>query len=57
MLAEVVVGRGLAGLDGAVLHGVGDLQARTISPAANARTWNLPSDISPTILANNSEPP
>ncbi len=28
MLAEVVVGRGLAGLDGAVLDGVGDLQAR-----------------------------
>ena len=28
MLAEVVVGGGLAGLDGAVLHGVGDLQAR-----------------------------
>jgi hypothetical protein len=34
MLAEIVVGRGLAGLDGAVLHGVGDLQAGTISPAA-----------------------
>ena len=43
VLAEVVVGRGLAGLDGAVLHGVGNLQAGTISPAAKTRTWNLPS--------------
>ena len=57
VLAEEVVRRGVAALDGAVLHGVDDLKAGTISPAAKAWIWNLPSVISATRFAKTSAPP
>ena len=42
----------MADLDGAGLHGIDDLQARTISPAANTWIWNLSSVASATALAH-----
>jgi len=47
----------VAEFHGAGLHGIEHLQRGTISPAAKARIWNLPSVISPTRFATSSAPP
>ena len=57
VLAEVVVERRVAALDGAVLHGVEHLQARTISPPAKVWIWNLLSVSAATRLPMYSAPP
>ena len=58
ILAEIVVGRGVAHFDSAVLHRVGSAASPgTISPAAKTWIWNLLSVASATALANTSAPP
>ena len=58
MLAEVVVGGGLAGLDGAVLHRVGNLQARDDFAGGERRGSGTCCPTSRrSSLANSSDPP